>query len=49
MIRIALVNPEIPENTGNVGRLCVGLGAELHLIRSLWLVTHCIASSPLIG
>lgn len=38
MIRIALVNPEIPENTGNVGRLCVGLRAELHLIRPLGFV-----------
>lgn len=30
--RIVLVEPEIPQNTGNIGRTCVGTGAELHLI-----------------
>ena len=34
-INIALVNPEIPGNTGNIGRLAVGLGARLHLVRPL--------------
>ena len=32
---IVLVRPEIPHNTGAVGRLCVGLGVPLHLIRPL--------------
>ena len=32
---IALLEPEIPGNTGNVGRLCLGLGAKLHLIEPL--------------
>jgi len=32
---IVLVHPEIPHNTGAVGRLCVGLGWPLHLIRPL--------------
>lgn len=32
---IALINPEIPGNTGNVGRLVVGVGAKLHLVRPL--------------
>ncbi|NQU39616.1 MAG: tRNA (cytidine(34)-2'-O)-methyltransferase [Lentisphaerae bacterium] len=32
---IVLVSPEIPHNTGAVGRLCVCLGARLHLIRPL--------------
>ena len=32
---IALVRPEIPHNTGAVGRLCVGLGVPLHLVRPL--------------
>jgi tRNA (cytidine/uridine-2'-O-)-methyltransferase len=32
---IALFEPEIPGNTGNVGRLSVGLGARLHLIEPL--------------
>src|SRR5690606_1592015 len=29
---IVLVEPEIPNNTGNIGRLCVGTGNKLHLI-----------------
>ena len=28
---IVLVRPEIPHNTGAIGRLCVGLGVKLHL------------------
>jgi tRNA (cytidine/uridine-2'-O-)-methyltransferase len=29
---IVLVEPEIPQNTGNIGRTCVGTGSDLHLI-----------------
>jgi len=32
---VVLVHPEIPQNTGNVGRLCVGLGLRLHLVHPL--------------
>ncbi len=32
MFPVALWEPEIPANTGNVGRLCVGTGATLHLV-----------------
>lgn len=32
MFRVALWEPEIPANTGNIGRLCLGAGASLHLI-----------------
>lgn len=32
VLHIALYHPEIPQNTGNVGRLCVGLGLRLHLV-----------------
>ena len=35
MLNIVLYEPEIPHNTGAVGRLCVGLGARLHLIEPL--------------
>ena len=35
MINIVLVEPRIPQNTGNIGRLCVGSGAKLHLIKPL--------------
>lgn len=38
MIRIVLVHPDIPQNTGNIGRLCVGLDAELHLVYPLGFV-----------
>jgi len=34
-LHIALLHPEIGPNTGNVGRLCLGLGATLHLIHPL--------------
>ena len=32
MLNIVLVEPEIPNNTGNIGRLCVGAESRLHLI-----------------
>jgi tRNA (cytidine/uridine-2'-O-)-methyltransferase len=32
MLHIVLYEPEIPANTGNIGRLCVATGATLHLI-----------------
>jgi len=35
MINIVLVEPRIPHNTGAIGRLCVNLGATLHLVRPL--------------
>jgi tRNA (cytidine/uridine-2'-O-)-methyltransferase len=33
MLNIVLVEPEIPNNTGNIGRLCVGTESRLHLIK----------------
>jgi tRNA (cytidine/uridine-2'-O-)-methyltransferase len=35
MLHIVLYQPEIPENTGNIGRTCVALGAKLWLVRPL--------------
>src|SRR5688572_24957155 len=32
MLHVALYQPEIPPNTGNVARQCVGMDAHLHLI-----------------
>ena len=32
MMHIVLVNPEIPQNTGNIARTCAATGAMLHLI-----------------
>lgn len=35
LFHIVLVEPEIPQNTGNIGRTCVGLRANLHLVGPL--------------
>ena len=32
-LNIVMVEPEIPQNTGNVARLCAAAGARLHLVR----------------
>jgi tRNA (cytidine/uridine-2'-O-)-methyltransferase len=37
-LHIVLVQPEIPHNTGAIGRLCVGLDCCLHLVRPLGFV-----------
>lgn len=34
MIRIALVEPEIPPNTGSIARLCAATGTPLHIVGS---------------
>lgn len=34
-LQIVLLQPQIPHNTGAIGRVCVGLGCALHLIRPL--------------
>jgi tRNA (cytidine/uridine-2'-O-)-methyltransferase len=38
MINIVLHEPEIPSNTGNIGRTCVAAGASLHLIYPLGFI-----------
>lgn len=38
MLNIVLVEPEIPNNTGNIGRLCVGTESKLHLIHPFGFV-----------
>ena len=35
MLNIVLVEPEIPQNCGNIARTCAATGAALHLIRPL--------------
>ena len=35
ILNIVLYQPEIPQNTGNIGRTCVAIGARLWLIRPL--------------
>ena len=35
MFNIVLFNPQIPPNTGNIGRLCVNTDAKLHIIKPI--------------
>lgn len=35
MLNIVLVEPEIPQNTGNVARTCACTGARLHLVEPM--------------
>ena len=35
MFNLVLVNPQIPNNTGAIGRLCVNAGATLHIIKPI--------------
>lgn len=39
LLHVALYQPEIPPNTGNIGRLCLGLELRLHLIGPLGFST----------
>ena len=34
-LNIVLVNPQIPQNTGNIARTCAVTGARLHLVKPL--------------
>ena len=34
-LNVVLVEPEIPQNTGNIARTCAALGAKLHLVYPL--------------
>jgi tRNA (cytidine/uridine-2'-O-)-methyltransferase len=34
-LKLVLVEPEIPQNTGNIARLCAATGVQLHLVRPL--------------
>lgn len=35
IFHVALIEPEIPQNTGNIGRTCVGTKSDLHLVGPL--------------
>jgi tRNA (cytidine/uridine-2'-O-)-methyltransferase len=37
-LKVALLQPQIAPNTGNIARLCVATGTELHLVRPLGFV-----------
>jgi tRNA (cytidine/uridine-2'-O-)-methyltransferase len=38
-LHLALIHPEIGPNAGNIGRLCLGVGARLHLVHPLGFST----------
>lgn len=40
LFNIVLVEPQIPQNTGSIGRLCVAANAKLHLIYPLGFSTQ---------
>jgi len=35
MLNIVLVEPEIPQNTGNIARTCAAIGAKLHIVKPI--------------
>ena len=35
MFHVVLVHPQIPNNTGSIGRLCVNAGARLHIVKPI--------------
>ena len=39
MIKLVLINPQIPQNTGNIARTCAATGASLHLVKPLGFST----------
>ena len=36
---VILINPEIPQNTGNIARLCAATGSTLHLVGEIGFST----------
>ena len=48
MLNIVLVEPEIPQNCGNIARTCAATGAHLHLIKPLGLARHDQGSAGLL-
>jgi len=38
-MNIVLINPQIPQNTGNIARTCAATGTSLHLVRPLGFST----------
>jgi tRNA (cytidine/uridine-2'-O-)-methyltransferase len=40
-LNVVLIEPEIPQNTGSIGRLCLATGATLHLVEPMaFEITH---------
>ena len=50
MLNIVLVEPEIPQNCGNIARTCAATGSRLHLIRPLGFdISEKAVNKPLKG
>ncbi len=43
MLHVVLIEPEIPQNTGNIARTCLAAGARLHLVEPLGFSTDAAA------
>ena len=41
-LNIVLVEPQIPQNTGNISRTCAVTGAKLHLIKPFGLLINIL-------
>ena len=41
MLNIVLVEPEIPQNTGNIARTCAATGCVLHLVEPAVRIHLC--------
>jgi len=44
---IVLVEPEIPQNTGNIARTCAATGASLHLVKPLGFSIEALMSNAM--
>ena len=49
MLNIVLHEPEMPANTGNIGRTCVATGVRLHLIEPLGFLLNEARGTGLLG
>ena len=48
-LQVVLIEPEIPQNTGSIGRLCLATGSTLHLVKPLGfqIDTHALKRAGL--
>ncbi len=42
ILRVVLINPQIPPNTGNIARTCAATKTELHLVGPLGFEISCL-------
>ena len=46
-LNIVMVEPEIPQNTGNIARTCAAIGAKLHLVHPLGFLIDDVVGNNL--